>query len=43
MRLESLTDQVVPVAGRCIAFQAGETIHTEKRLFKPLYWPAPPR
>jgi dimethylhistidine N-methyltransferase len=29
MRLESLTDQVVTVAGRCFAFQAGETIHTE--------------
>ena len=29
MRLESLIDQVVTVAGRCFAFQAGETIHTE--------------
>jgi dimethylhistidine N-methyltransferase len=29
MRLESLTDQVVRVAERCFAFQAGETIHTE--------------
>ena len=29
MRLESLTDQIVSVAGRRFAFQAGETIHTE--------------
>ena len=29
MHLESLTDQVVSVAGRPIRFRAGETIHTE--------------
>ncbi len=29
MRLESLRDQVVAVAGRRFAFEAGETIHTE--------------
>ena len=29
MRLESLADQVVHVAGRPFAFRAGETIHTE--------------
>jgi dimethylhistidine N-methyltransferase len=29
MHLESLTDQLVTVAGRRFAFQAGETIHTE--------------
>ena len=29
MHLESLTDQIVTVAGRSFAFTAGETIHTE--------------
>jgi uncharacterized SAM-dependent methyltransferase len=29
MHLVSLRDQVVRVDGRCFAFEAGETIHTE--------------